>query len=184
MGDGPIVHALEAAKLMLRDCYWWRRLADESNPWDETTAAAHIHFDALPNSATGADHSKAELIALRPFCLLSVDQGSGFQIDIDSASGSCVLPSGRLLMEIELNTPDDLASTPTALAQFIHRRVGQILHTSDTNQPGLVQLSNQAGYLTLNTLIVDEIYRTDEKAVQDIGDAITVNVRVAWGLQL
>jgi hypothetical protein len=77
--DGDMLAALTAARNQLRDCYWWRRLANPAAPWDEATAQSRIHYDELPPPSPGPDHSLSELTALRPFAIMWPDLSGGFR---------------------------------------------------------------------------------------------------------
>lgn len=181
MSDGPLLPALNAAKAMLRDCYWWRRIVSEVSPWSESQAAARIYFDELPSPSPGPDHSKAELMALRPFCLLWADVASGFRMRFD-ATGSCCVPiSGTFVMRLELPVPDALAANPTALAEDLNRKLGRLLRTCNADQPGLAELSGLPGYLPLRELSLRGYIRTDEKAAMELGDAVVAEIEIQWG---
>jgi hypothetical protein len=181
MSDGPLLPALNAAKAMLRDCYWWRRIANESNPWTEEQAAARIYFDELAAPSPGPDHTKAELMALRPFCILWADVAAGFRMRFDSTGSCCVPTSGTFVMRIELPVPNNLAADPSALAQDLNRKIGRLLRTCDADQKGLAELSGLPGYLPLRELSLRGYIRTDEKAAIELGDAVVAEIEVQWG---
>lgn len=181
--DGPILDALNAARAMLRDCYWWRRIANPDNPWNEATAAAHIYFDGLPPPNPGPDHSLAELTQLRPFAIMWTEQAAGFRIRNESAGYCCAFPAGIIVVQIEFPVPPAMADNPITLAEHIARVIGRILRTCDVDEPGLVELSGQAGYLPLNEIQLIGYARTNQKTALDIGDTIVAELQLNWGLE-
>ncbi len=179
--DGDLLAVLNAARLMLRDCYWWRRLADENSPWDDATALAHIHLDELPPPNPGPDHSLEQLAAFRPFAILWADVATGFRWRADSGDYCCSLVSGTVVIQLELPVPELLAGDPTALAIDLHRKLGRIMRTSDPAEPGLLDLSGKPGYLPITDAKITGYIRTDDKARIDIGDAVTCEIELKWG---
>lgn len=181
--DGDLLPVLESAKLMLRDAYWWRRLADPALPWNDATAADHIHFDALPRSATGADHSLAELAALRPFAIMWADVAGGQRWRSDSGDFCCALLSGVIVMQIEIAVPPSIAADPRAVAIDVNRKLGRIMRTCDAAEPGILDLSGRAGYLPINEAKITGYMRTDSNAAVELGDAVTAEIELHWGVQ-
>ncbi len=182
MADGDMLPLLIAARNQLRDCYWWRRLAGENTPWDEATAQSHIHFDALPPPAQGPDHTRAELVNYRPFAIMWADIMGGYRWRADTGDYCCSMVGGVLVLQLELNVPSNLANTPTALAEDLHRKLGRIMRTDDPLQPGLLNLSGQPGYLPITEAKITGYIRTDPKAAVEIGDAITCEIELQWGV--
>lgn len=180
--DGPILAAMNAAKAMLRDCDQWRKLKDADSPWNEATAEAHIHFDALPAADPGPDHTLIELQALRPFAILWADTAGGMRMRNDT-DGGCVINSGTIIMQIELDVPDDLTDDPTELAQDLYRKFGRLMKTNDSAAPGLMELTHRAGYLPLLEIQFIGSQRSDTKDAHDIGDVIVAEYQISWGLE-
>lgn len=175
--------ALTAARNQLRDCYWWRRLANPDSAWNEATSQAHIHFDELPPPAANAEiHSRAELVSLRPFAIMWADITGGFRWRTETGDFCCSMVSGVIVMQLELNVPANLAATPTALAEDLYQKFGRIMRTSNANEPGLLDLSGQAGYLPITDARITGYIRTDRKAAIDIGDAVTAEIELRWGV--
>lgn len=181
--DGPLLSSMAAAKAMLRDCYWWRRLADANNAWSEAEAAAHIHYDALPPPSPGPDHSLSELQAARPFALLWSDAAAGMRLRNSTAGYCCYLPSGVIVIQIEMAVPANIAANPTAVAEDVSRKLGRIMTTGNAEQPGLMELSGLAGYLPINELQLYGYLRTDAKAARDLGDCVVAELQLNWGLE-
>lgn len=183
MPDGPLLTALNAARAMLRDCYWWRRLADETVPWEQAVAESHIHFDGLPPPSSKADHTLAELNNYRPFALMWTEQAAGLRLRNDTAGYCCVKPSGIIIVQIELLVPEGIAQFPTQVCQDVSKKLGRIMQTGDSNQPGLFELSGLAGYLPLIEIQLFGYVRADAKAARDIGDVVVAELQLNWGLE-
>lgn len=180
--DGDLLAVLEAGKAMLRDAYWWRRLADPDNPWDEATAAAHIYFDQLPPPDPGPDYGAPQLGTLRPFALMWTDIAGGMRWRADGGDFCCSLVSGILVIQLELAVPMALADDPTALAADINRKLGRIMRTCDPAEPGILDLSGVSGYLPINEAKITGYMRTDSKAALELGDAVTAEIELRWGV--
>jgi hypothetical protein len=181
MADGPLLPSLNAAKAMLRDCYWWRRIISEASPMTEEQAAARIYFDELPPASPGPDHTRDQLVALRPFCLLWADVAAGFRMRFDATGSCCVPVSGTFVFRIELPVPNDLAANPTGLAIDMNRKLGRLLRTCDDDEPGLAELTMLAGYLPIKELSLRGYVRTDAKTAIELGDAVVAEIEMQWG---
>lgn len=181
MADGPLLPSLNAAKAMLRDCYWWRRIISEVTPMTEEQAAARIYFDELPPADPGPDHTREQLVALRPFCLLWADVANGFRLQFDSSGSCCVPSSGTFVFRLELPVPSELALDPTALAIDLNRKIGRLLRTCDADEPGLAELTMGSAYLPIKSLSLRGYVRTDEKAAVELGDAVVAEIEMQWG---
>lgn len=181
--NGPILDALSAARAMLRDCYWWRRLANPDSPWDQATAQSHIHFDGLPPATPGPNHSRAQLTQLRPFALMWTEQAAGFRMRNETAGFCCPKASGVIVVQIELSVPTALAANPHALAEDVSRKLGLIVRTNNAQQPGLFELSGRSGYLPVNEVMLYGYVRSDGKARVDVGDCVVAELQMNWGLE-
>lgn len=182
MSDGPLLASLNAAKAMLRDCYYWRALKDPLAIWDTPTAAEHIYFDGLPPASPGPDHSRSELVNLRPFALMWADTAGGLTLRQDATGPNCLLHSGSIIIQIEMNVPADLADDPTALAESLMQSLGRIMKSNDGAKPGLFELSDLAGYLPLRQVKLIGYMRTDAKAAIELGDAVVAELELSWGV--
>jgi hypothetical protein len=181
--DGPILDALTAARAMLRDCYWWRRLANPVTPWNQATAEEHIHFDGLPPPSPGPDHSLGELTLLRPFAIMWTEQSAGLRIRNETAGYCCAIPSGIVVVQIEFPVPAGIANQPSAVAEYASRAIGRIMRTCDANQPGLFELSGLAGYLPLNEIQLIGYARPEKKTTIELGDFVLAELQLNWGLE-
>lgn len=182
--DGDLLPALIAARDMLRDAYWWRRLADPNAAWDQATAQAHIYFDELPHASPGPDHSLAELQLLRPFAIIWADISGGSRWESQTGDFCCAITSGVIVIQLELAVPAEIANDSHAVAVDINRKLGRILRTCDANEPGLLDLSGRPGYLPITAAKISGTIRTDRKAVIEIGDCVSAEIELTWGATL
>ena len=176
----PIYQALQAAKRQLRDCYWFRRLADEFNAWDESTAESHIYFDELPPSASGQTHTRGELELLRPFALIWLDPQNGMSIENETAGG-CWTTRGIITILIEIEVPEQMQWDPDNLAVWLHQRLGRIIRTGSYDQPGLADLSLIPGYLPFNRIQFRGYVRADSATAVTQGDCVICEIEAEWG---
>lgn len=176
-----LVDVLSKFRTQLANCYWWQRLADPDSPWDVATALEHIYLEGLPPASPGPDHTKAELETLWPFAIVWHETAGGVRFQVPSQPGCCVLPSGILICQIEIPVNPDIADDPTAIALDLHQRYDRIIQNSAA-QPGLLDLSGQAGYVAINDLTVYGYHRTDPKDVADLGDVTIGQLQITWGL--
>lgn len=179
--DADLLDALNAAKTMLANAYYWRRLANENSPWDEATALAHIHYDELPLASPGPDHSLAELQALRPFALMWNDISTGMRWRSNGGDFCCAMVNGMTIIQIEMAVPANIATNPRLVAEDVNRKLGRIIRTCDPEKPGILDLSGQAGYLPITECKITGYIRTDRKAALEIGDAVTAEIELTWG---
>lgn len=185
--DGPLINVLDRVEAMLADCYWWRRIEDEGSPWDASTAADHIHQDALPPPA-GDEYTKAELIALRPFALIWNDTDRGYRLSAGGhlAGGQCSIPSGRVVVEIEINTPSAIVNDPNAVGRYAAKTAGRLVWTNDGAKPAIWDLSGGSGesgtYLYVNDLNVMGHYRSDDSHTEQYGDSLLFGFHLDWGI--
>ncbi len=179
--DADLLDVLNAAANMIRDAYWWRRIVDENNPWDQATAAAHIHFDELPEASPGPDHSLVELMAYRPFALVWADVAGGLRWRSDTGDFCCATVSGVCVVQFELAVPSNL-TTPRSVADYVNRTLGRVIRTCDPDKPGILDLSGTAGYLPITDAKISGYIRTDRKTALEIGDAVTAELELTWGL--
>ena len=80
LDDGPLIVPINQLRQMIADSYWWRRIADPDEPWDDETALAHTHIDAVDSPQDQDKYTDAELAALRPFAVVFQAFGDGFEL--------------------------------------------------------------------------------------------------------
>lgn len=182
MSDGVILAHLDAFAAMLRDCYWFRRSLSVDTPWTEAEAAARIHFDALPVPKAGAAlHSREELDALRPFALYWTGD-SGLAVKSDDADYGPTLYQGTIAVRLEATVPRAYRDDPSGAARWFAQWIGRLISTGDPDEPGLLELSGEDGYLPLRSVaIAYGPARTQTHEIHDLGDAIACELDLEWG---
>ena len=174
--DGPFLQPLEQMRTILSKCYWWQRIEDEGNPWDEATARAHTYIDVIPRKADGKARTRAELESLRPWAIFWTES---FQ-SVQQTSGPCLDPvQGAVGMTMVINMPDPAGATPDG--EYAERIFGRVYQTGDPAQPGILDL---IGPETLAVRVAErfESERVEEQDVEAYGDFAMCSFRFQWGL--
>lgn len=175
--DGPLLSVLNVIRQMVADCYWWRRLVDEDNPWDDETALARTHIDALPAPASGVDYTQAELSSLRPFAIVYLESSmDGFQV-----RSPCFQVRGHAVINMQVNVPSELADDANALGVHLNKLFGAIARTGNPDQPGLWDLAEAKKCLVVDRLSIDGYYRTEPQDVKKYGDVAMADFHLYWG---
>lgn len=178
---GPIATVKDLLRTTLATCTAFRTW--DGHDWTVEEAKARIYFDALP-PPTAQEYTITELNDLRPCAIISKDErGIRFESESTAALGQSFRASGRLVVGLYRTFPDVSGEAdPVAAAdrQF-ENMVGQLMTTGDPNLPGLLELSGQAGYLTIKDLSEEGPHRVSPKDVQQLGDFQAHFLFVEWG---
>ncbi len=180
MSANPILTSITAARQMLADCFYWRRIAG-GDPWTAEQSLARVHVDALPPPAEGGEHTLAELQALRPFAIVSLGEGEAIHFDMDGSGNCCVGVGGSIDIYIELPVPEDLKNSPSALAADVYDRIGRVLRTANSSEPGLCDLAGLPGYLALRRATLQAYYRSTRQERLELGDFTAIHLSLRWG---
>ncbi len=90
--------------------------------------------------------------------------------------------SGLLLVEFHWSlgglNPDD----PGALEREFENFIGSVVQTGNANQPGLLDLAQDSGYLTILEVLEDGPHRTDAEDQSIVGDCWLYFLHVWWGV--
>lgn len=175
---GPLATVKDLLRTSLANCTAFREWDGAEYTVDE--AKARIYFDALPPPA-GAEYTVAELVALRPYAIVSLDE-HGIEYEHD-ASPSNYKVRGRLVVCLERAFPDVSAEAdPIAAAdrQF-ENMVGSLIRSGNPASPGLLDLSGTAGYLFIRRLALHGPYRVEAKDVRQLGDYQRCFLFIDWG---
>ncbi|MDM4015847.1 hypothetical protein [Roseiconus lacunae] len=145
--------------------------------WSDLVDAT-IHYNDLPPPASGVDHTKLELVNLRPFALIwTIDEG-GFTATRNTTGGMCVDRTGQLLIRIERNVPAD-TSDADAERQW-ENIISRIMDNGDPANPGLIQLGGDPRYLPITSITRLESTRSAPEKRTEIGDAQRAFLHVIW----
>lgn len=140
--------------------------------------AATIHHHHLPAPASGIVHTKAELVALRPFALIWTNDRDGIRFVKETAGQNAYSAAdGEIVVRIERNTPTGM--TPAEAARDFENLLGRIIKGT-AEQPGLMDLSGDPRYMPIVELTLAEHARTAPEKINDIGDAQRAFLLVTW----
>lgn len=146
-------------------------------------AKERIYLDALPPPTDGKAYSPAEMSELRPFAIVYTDSQNGLEYDLES-SGYGYAARGRLMVRLERAFPDVSGETdPDAAAdrQF-ENFLGPLLHSEDVNNPGLLELAGQPGYLMVRSAaLAFGPSRVDPRDRAGLGDFQVAFLSIEWG---
>lgn len=181
LDNGPLIIPITQMRQMLADCYWWRRIVDEDNPWDDETALAHTHIDAVDSPQDRDEYTDAELVALRPFAIVYQDGGDGFEMVSHVQQYHCHVSKGHVVLHLQLNVPSDLSNDESALGEYLTKTFGKLIKTADSNKPGFMDLAGLNGRMPIRRIVVDAYQRTPENKRITMGDFVMCDIDIYWG---
>lgn len=146
-----------------------------------TEALERIYIEALPRPASGDKYTEEELDSYRPFALIGLVAGDIMRSDIESFGGLWTHGRrGAFDVMIERNHPISGADDVNALAWL--DLVDRVRWTGDVDNPGLIELSdNGQAFLSIRSVEISEIWRSDENERELYGDFQCAALRVFWG---
>jgi|GEM_PF-1789324 len=145
---------------------------------DEEGALARIHHEGLPKPADNAvEHTRAELIAYRPYAVVFTAESGGLTLNHDAGGAAFEFAeSGRLTVRLYQNCPDEYGDEPSSDANLQFKNsVGLIMD-------GLAALSGTAGYLAFDRLgLADGPYWGHPDLVPGQGVWQGAELSIEWG---
>lgn len=178
---GSLALAKEAFAKTVAACAVVQTLFDAD---DAAEAEARIWIDSLPEPTNSggdriAEHTEAQLVALRPFVLIGHQLRGHYQAGRVAADSWA--DGGRLWLLIEANVTDLLgegesAENTTLVMRHADNLVGQLAED-------LKALAWQGGgYLAIDQMEIDGPRRTDPDDPEDsgFGDHVSAFIRVHW----
>lgn len=175
LADGPLLLALEAARVMIASTHEWQSVCGEPAP------THRIYIDALPLADPGPDYSKEQLIALRPFAIIYNTTSGGLSLRAAAANFQNPLRRGVIECQFQVNVPADIAADPNAVGTWARRIAGRIAQTGSDDNPGIAELTMKNGYLPVMEIDVEAFERTDLKEQRQYGDAVIFGITLHWG---
>lgn len=168
-----IQQAQNTARATLAACAAFQALVGAS---DATDALERIYHDALPYpESMRAEHTRAELTALRPCAVVYTEDNQGWVVERDAAGNEdCWNAHGIIHMVIDRNVPEADQYNPSKVDTDFRTILGDIAEQ-------IIGLSETAPYLAANRIVVSGPYRTPLPELKDIGDAQRAELIVAWG---
>lgn len=168
-----IQEAQNIARATLAACAAFQSLVDAA---DATEALARIYHDAFPSpQSQRAEHTRAELTALRPCAVVYTEDNQGWVVERDAAGNEdCWNASGIVHLVIFRNVPE--------ADEFLPSKVDTDFRTIIGNIAGeIIGLSETAPYLAANRIVMSGPNRTPFTELKDIGDAQQAELLVSWG---
>jgi len=168
-----IQEAQNIARATLAACASFQSLVDAD---DATEALTHIYHDATPMPESGrAEHTRAELTALRPFAIVYTEDNQGFVVEKDAMGNEdCWNASGTVHIVIYRNVPEADELNPSKVDTDFRTVMGNIASE-------IIRLSETAPYLAAKKIVASGPIRTPVKELSDVGDAQGAVLTVAWG---
>lgn len=168
-----IQEAQNIARATLAACPAFRTLVDADNA---TEALTHIYHDAFPApESQRAEHTRAELTALRPCAIVFLEDNQGWVVERDaSGSEDCWNAYGIVHFVIFRNVPEADQYNPSKVDTDFRTVIGNIAEQ-------IIGLSETAPYLAANRIVMSGPHRTMLTELKDIGDAQQAELIVSWG---
>lgn len=182
MPDGVHKVARQNLKTTLSKCTYFQQW--HGNSWSEAQAAARIYLGGLPRPASGDEHTKAELQALRPYALIYTETESGLTFTPRSAGAGQELhfiPSGVLVIELERDVDEADPGDNEAVEEAIVSEADLMLWAPGTGDVSLTTQAGLAGRLAMLSLSGHGPFRTPTEYRARYGDAVTYFITIEWG---
>jgi hypothetical protein len=173
---GTVSLAQDYLATMLADCPTWRTWVGAD---DRPKALGHIYIEELPPPPNrGAEYAGNQLVALRPFALISTDETDGLErarVGVNDDGGYSFDERGRLRILIEDNVAEADADDAAAADRTFKNALGQVLDE-------LCGLAGKAGYVALTRVrLAFGPVRAAEELVAEQGDHIWAVLALEWG---
>lgn len=168
-----IQEAQNIARATLAACAAFQTLVEAI---DATEALEHIYHDAFPSpESERAEHTRAELTALRPCAVIYTEDNQGWVVSRDAMGNEdCWNARGIIHVLLYRNVPEADEFNPSKVDTDFRTVIGDIAE-------GIIGLSETAPYLAARKLTVSGPTRTPLKELKDIGDAQAAEILIEWG---
>jgi hypothetical protein len=139
-------------------------------------ALEHIYHDAFPSpESQRAEHTRAELTALRPCAIVYTEDNQGWVVERDAVGNEdCWNAYGQVHLVVFRNVPEEDEYDPSKVDTDFRTVIGNIAAE-------IIGLSETAPYLAANRIVVSGPHRTSLTELKDIGDAQQAELIVSWG---
>jgi len=149
---------------------------------DATEALTRIYLGCLPRPADGRRYTTEELNAYRPFAIVGPSPNLIISSQVVSSIGTWShsrMGQCDILIERSFPTGGDDEDDQKDFAWI--DLVDGIRQSNDTDEPGLLELHETAGNLSIKSSEILSIYRGDEAEIQMLGDYQAAVLRIQWG---
>lgn len=153
---------------------------DVLNATDEAEALERIYVGCLPRPENGDAYTITELNQYRPFMLIGPGQSLAIRSQHQTFGGMWEHNRmGEFDVMVERQHPQSGQDDVNDLDWI--NAVDRIRQTNDAANPGLLELHETAGNLSIRQVDVLDIYRGTEEEQQALGDYQRATIRVYWG---
>lgn len=171
---------VQTMRSMLAACKYFQTLVGGN----ESDALARIYHGSLPKPASNAEtFPLSELQSYRPFAIIFPSPTTAINYNWEATGGLNWnhSRSGEIEILIERDHPSSGGDDVNDFGWT--DLIGQIVHSGDSDNPGLLELHALGNHLQLARVSVLDIYRSDEEDWSETGDTQRAHIRVKWGLR-
>jgi hypothetical protein len=137
-----IINEIQAKwRTMLANCWSFRMhlQSDEGAIWSVATALTHVYHDVLPAPGDNVqEYTEAEFELMLPCAIVWTDEQNGFNLRGEAVDDGLVFYPIGTLKALLIRQVASGASNPD---QTMRQWMSQIMKTTDTAKPGLVELT-------------------------------------------
>ena len=172
-----ILDHLNRVRQMLANCKPLQRWLgiDPAAPDAAEMAANKIYLEGI-SSGTGKELTQNEQNNLRPYVLVVMSSDGGMTWDKRGAP-NCWRGSGEIGIVLSKQCDD---TTIADIFATTADSVGKIISSEVSGEPGLIELSDSAGYLNVNKIDVYFQGRTPQDEIINYGDAYDVLIMLSY----
>ncbi len=118
---------------------------------------------------------------LRPFALITKPERGVQWRQI--AAPRTYAPTGLFTIEFHWSPGDLDERDPGSVEREFENFIGAVVHTGNSSQPGLLDLAQVAGYLTIREVLEDGPHRSEAEDQAIVGDCWLYFLHVWWGAE-
>jgi len=172
--SGCITKAEERIRDMLANCATFQTWVSAANA---TAAKSSIYYDAPPMPRSGEDTSVLSYNqSLRPFAVVWTGTSDGFTLN------EMIGGSGVVYVRLEQDVPGAVLTNYEEADRLFKNTIGGIIHSGDTDNPGLWELSLTRQYAQITQIQLAALYHTAEDEYDTYGNAQAAELAIRWGV--
>jgi len=170
--------ALQTMRTMLADCAAIQSLFEAV---DADEALERIYLGCLPAPSDGRKYTTTELDGYRPFAIVAPSSPAIISMHEAVSGGWTHGRRGVIDIYIERTHPVAENGEDDQIDFEWIDLVDSIRQTNDQDDPGLIELHERAGNISIRQIDILEITRSDEAEQTALGDYQSALIRVYWG---
>lgn len=180
LANGIIERFMDQLQALVADSYYFRRIEDPNNAWDDATALAHVFLDAMPEPGNNEQYSGLELERMMPFAIVT-DGDNGITFVQRANSPGCREITGQTYIGFFFRTPEEYKNDEPALARWFKLTMGRIIETQDDAKPGLWDLAGPQNRILIRRMICYPYERPSLEQRAQSGDHVFCVLEIEWG---